>query len=148
MTTFNGLQRPDNIAVGQNISYTVPKGKIAKVKANLCATAYGRGTVGVQTGLTSNGMGVSESLEMVLVEGDILSSTRVTASATNTVSGSSSGDLTASSTSSVTMTVNSSNSLVVVANGHVSMAYSGTAIHTVNVTGSSNFGFFAEEYFG
>jgi len=150
MATLNGVLVPDNIVVGLNVSYTVPAGKVALVRATLSATNVG--SVTSNYGSTSEypavtGNSSTGNVDLTLRAGDIISSVRTTGTgSTNNTS-----NVMASRVASCTtvMTVNGSNACSVNASASASNHNTspGAGVVTNTTTGVADFGFFAEEYF-
>jgi hypothetical protein len=155
MATITQIQKPVAIIVGLNISYTVPSGKIAKVKALLSALARansfsgnpGSGGYSNQPSI-GDGQAVSETLEFILVSGDVLSSVRTAASASATAT-SNQPPAVAIGTTTVTLTINGANAAQInaAATAACSTSTSGSGSTSVSVTGVAAVGFIAEEYF-
>ena len=154
MATFNGLQAPDNIAVGLNIAYTVPVGKVARVTCTLSVTAsayfssLGLGTAAELSEKTT-GMASSNSAEKVCIlpEGTIISGTGVTGAGTTTIVASTFNSRVG--TCSMTMVVNGSNSGSISTQASVSAVNNDSSNNaTLTTTGVASFGFIAEEYYG
>ena len=82
MTTLFQIQKPEAIVVGQNVNYTVPAGRVAKVAVCLSCSASTRFSPGPTVSVSnpfaagSNSNSISEVL--TLRAGDVLSSSRVT----------------------------------------------------------------------
>lgn len=151
MATFNGLQRPDSMTVGLNISYTVPVGKISRVTATLSAycTTYrssfnNEDSTGSQT---ANASANSLTGSFILGAGDILSSTRVTGAGNTSVANNTFGSRAAEASS--ILTINGTNSLAVRAAASMGIMTSTAGFSdTITSSGAADASFIAEEYYG
>lgn len=135
MATLNGsIQAPETIVVGLNVSYTVPTGRVARVKACLDASASAFFT-NVSYSAAGTASGNAAYFEFVAPAGTVISSTRTAASGSGGQNG----------VSTTTMTINGSNSSSITCRSGMGTGPSGS---TTTTAGSANFGFYAEEYFG
>jgi hypothetical protein len=138
MSTLQSILKPDNVTQGLNVAYTVPAGKVARVKAVLNASSGAQSTQPAGSSSTvaaGTGGANSANVDMVLRAGDVLSSSRTAASASGTTAA-------IASTSTTTMTVNGNNSCQVTSTSQMG----GHPNSTQSITGTASFGWIAEEY--
>jgi len=150
MSTIPMIQKPVGVTVGQNVSYTVPEDRIARVTCTLSVTNQAYVTpnttnAGTQN-LTGNANSVTETAQLILRAGDILSSNRSTESGTSAVSGGAFGFR--ATQSYCILLVNTLSSLTVRAAASLSIKDGGSSGSlTINTVGVSDMSFFAEEYY-
>jgi hypothetical protein len=143
MSTLQSILKPTSIVVGQNVNYTVPAGRIAKVSLNLNASCscYAAGLI--NNPLPGTDGDNSSDTELILRAGDVVSSTRTTGA--GTTNGVANQVTTRVAEASSILLINGVASKIVSARATVSLQNSATTFPIVS-TGRADIGFVAEEY--
>lgn len=147
-TAFSTINRPDSYTYGQNVNYTVPEGKIARV--SLWATVnvghiHTNSSTSNQTFSHSNATD-SQEASVILESGDILSSTRTAASGSTTINANS--NTSRNQVSTVDILVNANICLSITARGSSVVCNDSAGTGSITSSGTAEMGFIAEEYYG
>lgn len=152
MSTFSPIQKPESVVVGQNVNYTVPAGRVARVSitadVDMRTAMSDAAANALQSASSQFGSSNHDAKTVTLRAGDILSSTRTTGSTSVAGDNGGSRHRAVASSASVSVTINAVTAFsVVTSGGGAGTQSSGASGTLITLTGTANMGFVAEEYF-
>jgi hypothetical protein len=154
MSTLQSILKPTSIVVAQNVNYTVPAGRIAKVNVSMAVSNafYINPGPSVSSSTYSAGNNAAAvTKQLTLRAGDVVSSTRSTgAGTTNVGAGVSNVNVTRVAVASISLLINGANSSLIqvqgAGGGRFSNGNSFASESALTSIGSADVGLVVEEY--